>query len=86
MKAFACRTRLCADSLRATLGIYTFLGSYLPAEAVDAAGADLVVHGHARAGTERGTTSGGVRVRSMAQPVIRRAFAVYYLGGRAAGR
>ncbi|MGK5643647.1 metallophosphoesterase, partial [Streptomyces sp. URMC 126] len=56
-----------------------FLGSYLLAEAVDAAGADLAVHGHAHAGTEHGITSGGVRVRNVAQPVIRRAFAVYHL-------
>ncbi len=61
------------------LEIYPFLGSYLLAEAVDTAGADLFVHGHAHAGTERGLTSGGVRVRNVAQPVIRRAFAVYHL-------
>ncbi|MBN3929504.1 metallophosphoesterase [Streptomyces verrucosisporus] len=61
------------------LEIYPFLGSYLLAEAVDAAGADLAVHGHAHAGTEHGLTSGGVRVRNVAQPVIRRAFAVYHL-------
>ncbi|MFP8903016.1 MULTISPECIES: metallophosphoesterase family protein [Streptomyces] len=61
------------------LEIYPFLGSYLLAEAVDAAGADLAVHGHAHAGTEHGITSGGVRVRNVAQPVIRRAFAVYHL-------
>ncbi|WP_410539509.1 metallophosphoesterase family protein [Streptomyces sp. KL2] len=61
------------------LEIYPFLGSYLLAEAVDAAGADLAVHGHAHAGTEHGMTSGGVRVRNVAQPVIRRAFAVYHL-------
>ncbi|MFH0245394.1 metallophosphoesterase [Streptomyces sp. HK10] len=61
------------------LEIYPFLGSYLLAEAVDEAGADLAVHGHAHAGTEHGLTSGGVRVRNVAQPVIRRAFAVYHL-------
>ncbi|GAA2435790.1 metallophosphoesterase family protein [Streptomyces macrosporus] len=61
------------------LEIYPFLGSYLLAEAADTAGADLFVHGHAHAGTERGITSGGVRVRNVAQPVIRRAFAVYHL-------
>ncbi|MFC7648462.1 metallophosphoesterase [Streptosporangium lutulentum] len=36
------------------LEIYPFLGSYLLAEAVDAEGADLIVHGHAHAGTEKG--------------------------------
>lgn len=44
---------------------------------MDAAGADLAVHGHVHPGTEHGITSGGVRVRNVAQPVIRRAFAVY---------
>jgi Icc-related predicted phosphoesterase len=72
------------------LEIYPFLGSYLLAEAVDEAGADLAVHGHAHLGSEHGITSGGVRVRNVAQPVIRRAFAVYHLphpdgaGGHAA--
>lgn len=61
------------------LEIYPFLGSYLLAEAIDEAGADLAVHGHAHAGTEHGITSGGVRVRNVAQPVIRRAFTVYHL-------
>lgn len=59
--------------------IYPFLGSYLLAEAIDAAGADLAVHGHAHLGTERGLTACGVRVRNVAQPVIGRAFAVYRL-------
>src|SRR3712207_8542558 len=45
------------------LEIFPFLGSYLLAEAVDGAGADLAVHGHAHAGTEKGVTAGGVHVR-----------------------
>jgi Icc-related predicted phosphoesterase len=61
--------------------IYPFLGSYQLAEAIDAAGADLAVHGHAHAGVETGLTPGGVRVRNVAQPVIRRAYAVYSLDG-----
>ncbi|MFI5963134.1 metallophosphoesterase [Streptomyces asoensis] len=64
------------------LEIYPFLGSYLLAEAMDSAGADLAVHGHAHAGTEHGMTGGGVRVRNVAQPVIRRAFSVYHLHAR----
>ncbi|MFD3663710.1 metallophosphoesterase [Streptomyces sp. NPDC058659] len=59
--------------------IYPFLGSYLLAEAIDEAGADLAVHGHAHLGTEHGMTAGGIRVRNVAQPVIRRAFALYHL-------
>ncbi|MFD5143063.1 metallophosphoesterase [Streptomyces sp. NPDC058401] len=59
--------------------IYPFLGSYLLAEAMDGAGADLAVHGHAHLGTEHGMTAGGVRVRNVAMPVIERAFAVYHL-------
>lgn len=63
--------------------IYPFLGSYLLAEAVDSTGADLVVHGHAHAGTEKGTTPGGVRVRNVALPVLGRAYAVYCLSRKA---
>jgi hypothetical protein len=48
---------------------------------VDAAGADLVVHGHAHAGSERGATPGGVSVRNVAQPVIHSAYRVYCLKG-----
>ncbi|MFD3544675.1 metallophosphoesterase [Streptomyces sp. NPDC058655] len=65
------------------LEIYPFLGSYLLAEAMDGAGADLAVHGHAHAGAEHGMTAGGVRVRNVAMPVIDRAFAVYHLHGSA---
>ncbi|GIH27210.1 hypothetical protein Aph01nite_55200 [Acrocarpospora phusangensis] len=61
--------------------IYPFLGSYLLAEAADAAGADLIVHGHAHAGTEKGVTPGGIRVRNVALPVLGRAYAIYCLGG-----
>lgn len=59
--------------------IWPFLGNYRLAEAIDHAGAHLAVHGHAHVGTERGLTEAGVRVRNVAQPVIRRAYAVYDL-------
>ena len=59
------------------LEIFPFLGSYLLAEAIDHGGADLVVHGHAHNGTERGMTPGGIPVRNVAQPVIRQTYAVY---------
>lgn len=62
------------------LEIYPFLGSYLLAEAIDDAGADLAIHGHAHAGLEKGTTPGGVPVRNVAQPLIERAFSIYCLG------
>lgn len=62
------------------LEIYPFLGSYLLAEAVDRAGADIVFHGHAHAGSEKGVTPGGVRVRNVAQPVLGKAFKAYCLG------
>ncbi|NUP27691.1 MAG: metallophosphoesterase [Nocardia sp.] len=65
--------------------IYPFLGSYLLGEPIDTHGADLALHGHAHAGTERGSTPGGIRVRNVAQPVIRSAFAVYELHPRPAG-
>ncbi len=43
-----------------------------------------MVHGHAHAGTEKGLTPGGVSVRNVALPVLRRASAVYCLGTGAA--
>lgn len=61
------------------LEIYPFLGSYLLGQAVDEAGADLVVHGHAHNGTEKGVTPGGVHVRNVAQPVIGRRYRIYCL-------
>jgi Icc-related predicted phosphoesterase len=70
------------DTLRGErLEIYPFLGSYLLAEAVDKAGADLALHGHAHGGVEKGMTPGGVYVRNVAQPVIKHAYHVYCLGG-----
>lgn len=59
--------------------IYPFLGSYLLAEAIDDAGADVVFHGHAHKGVEQGHTLGGIPVRNVAQPVIRHAFKIYSL-------
>lgn len=60
--------------------IYPFLGSYLLGQAIDSAPTALAVHGHAHAGTERGTTPGGVRVRNVAHPVIKQAYSVFHLG------
>ncbi len=62
--------------------IFPFLGSYLLAEAVDQAGADLAVHGHAHRGQDQGVTPGGTPVRNVAQPVIRRPYRVFQLDGR----
>jgi Icc-related predicted phosphoesterase len=71
------------DTLRGErLEIWPFMGSYFLAEAVDAAGADLAVHGHAHGGSEKGMTPGGVHVRNVAQPVIRSAYLVYCLAER----
>jgi len=61
------------------LEIYPFLGSYLLGEAIDGAGADLILHGHAHRGMERGVTLGGIPVRNVARPVIQRAYNVYCL-------
>lgn len=62
--------------------IYPFLGSYLLAEAVDNAGADLVVHGHAHSGSPRGETAAGTPVRNVALPVIRSSYRVFCLEER----
>jgi Icc-related predicted phosphoesterase len=63
------------------LEIFPFLGSYLLAEAIDRAGADLVIHGHAHNGTEQGVTPGGIPVRNVALPVISQAYKLYSLLG-----
>jgi Icc-related predicted phosphoesterase len=60
--------------------IYPFLGSYLLGQAIDSAPTALAVHGHAHAGSERGTTPGGVRVRNVAHPVIKQAYSVFHVG------
>jgi Icc-related predicted phosphoesterase len=66
------------DTLRGERAeIYPFLGSYLLGEAIDHAGADLVLHGHAHHGAEHGVTPGGIPVRNVALPVIGQAFKVY---------
>jgi Icc-related predicted phosphoesterase len=59
--------------------IYPFLGCYQLGEVIDECGVDLAIHGHAHFGCEQGVTPGGVRVRNVAQPVIRSAFATYGL-------
>ena len=68
------------------LDIYPSLGCHDFAEVIDATGVDFVVHGHAHAGTEVGATAGGVPVRNVAHPVLRRPYAVYDVTRRSAGR
>ena len=69
-----------ADTLQGErLEIYPFLGSYILGDAIDRVGADLILHGHAHIGTEKGVTPGGVLVRNVAQPVIKSAYTVYRL-------
>ena len=62
--------------------IHAFLGSYLLAEAIDRAGADLVLHGHAHRGSPRGATPAGIPVRNVAQPVIGRPYDVFCFEGQ----
>lgn len=59
--------------------IFPFLGSYLLAEAVDGTDTDVIFHGHAHRGVEKGVTFGGVPVRNVAQPVIRHVCHIYTL-------
>jgi Icc-related predicted phosphoesterase len=61
--------------------LHAFLGSYLLGDAIDDAGADLALHGHAHLGREHGRTRGGVPVRNVAHPVIRRSYRVYEFPG-----
>ena len=66
------------------LEIYPFLGAYQLGEALDRAGADLALHGHAHHGAEKGVTPGGIPVRNVAMPLIKRPYAIYTLGGAGA--
>lgn len=59
--------------------IHAFLGDYRLAEIADHTGADLILHGHAHRGRERGRTPGGIPVRNVAQPVIAAPYRVYEL-------
>ena len=61
--------------------IYPFLGSYLLGDAIDAAGCDLAIHGHAHKGCEHGVSAAGVPVRNVALPVIRDGYRVYLVDG-----
>lgn len=63
--------------------IHAFLGSYLLAEAIDRAGADLALHGHAHNGSRSGATPGGVEVHNVALPVIKRAYEVFEVSAAA---
>ena len=61
------------------LELYPFCGNSMLAAAIDRAGADLVIHGHAHHGSPAGVTPGGVPVRNVAQPVIRKPYEVFLL-------
>lgn len=56
--------------------LYPFLGSSLLCGPIDELGANLVVHGHAHYGSERGMTESGIPVRNAALPVLKRSYAV----------
>ena len=62
------------------LEIFPFLGAYQLGAALDRAGADLAVHGHAHNGSIEGTTPGGIPVRNVAMPLIRRPYAIFTFG------
>ena len=62
------------------LEIFPFLGAYQLGDALDRAGADLALHGHAHHGSIEGTTPGGIPVRNVAMPLIRRPYAIFELG------
>jgi len=59
------------------LEIYPFLGAYQLGEAIDRTDVALAVHGHAHYGSPDGITPGGVHVRNVAYPVIRRVYGLY---------
>jgi uncharacterized protein len=52
--------------------IWPFLGTSRLMQAIDTFGADVVFHGHAHIGSERGTTAAGIPVYNVALPVLRK--------------
>jgi len=59
--------------------IHAWLGSYLLGDAIDRAGADLVIHGHAHAGAFEGKTPNGIPVYNVAQQVLGKPYHVFTL-------
>jgi Icc-related predicted phosphoesterase len=59
------------------LELYPFSGNSMLGAAIDRAGADLVLHGHVHRGSPAGLTPGGIPVRNVAQPVIRKPYVVF---------
>jgi Icc-related predicted phosphoesterase len=66
------------------LEIFPFLGAYQLGEALDRAGADLALHGHAHHGAQKGMTPGGIPVRNVAMPLIQRPYLIFTLGAAGA--
>ena len=60
--------------------LYAWLGSHMLGHAIDSAGADIVLHGHAHAGTFEGQTPGGVPVYNVAEDVLGDPYHVFTLG------
>lgn len=56
---------------------YAFAGNSMLGEAIDRAGADLVLHGHIHRGSPAGRTPGGIPVRNVALQVIREPYALF---------
>jgi Icc-related predicted phosphoesterase len=57
--------------------IVPFLGCSILSDPVETFKADLVLHGHAHNGVEKGQTSSGIPVRNVALPVHNKKFALY---------
>lgn len=59
--------------------LYPWLGSYMLGEAIDRAGADIAIHGHAHVGTFEGRTPGGIPVFNVAEQLIAKPYHVFTL-------
>ena len=57
--------------------VIPFLGSSILSDPVDTFKADLVLHGHAHNGQEKGKTLAGIPVRNVALPVHNKRYALY---------
>lgn len=59
--------------------LHPFMGSCYFGEAIDTAGADIVFHGHAHAGSPNGETAKGIPVWNVAQSVINQTYRIFTL-------
>jgi Icc-related predicted phosphoesterase len=59
--------------------IYFFLGGSILSKPIDSLKPDIVFHGHTHYGTEKGFTEGGIPVRNVSMPMIKKPYSIVSL-------